>query len=454
VSHPLLTAPIGRSLWRLAAPTTALIVVQIVAGVGETWIVARLGTDSLAGYVLVLPFAALMGNMANGGMGGAVASALARALGAGRHDDARALLLHAVVVALALALLFTVAAWTVLPHLYALMGGSGQALREAVLYGTWWFAGAVLTWLASFLSALLRGSGDTLTPSRLGLIIAPVYIVITMVLTLGVGDWPGVGLLGPAVASIVATAAYVTALALAIRGGKLGFAPAIRGVRLQRRLLAEILNVGLVGSMSTLSASITALVVTALVGSFGTAAIAGYGIGVRSEYFLAPLAFGIGSGLTTMVGVAVGAGDWQRANKVAWVGAVWAFVLIGIIGWAIALLAGPFTRAFTSDAEVTAACIAYLTRVAPFECLFAVGLTLYFASQGTGRLAVPFTASVLRLIVATAGGWYAAETLGLGLNGVFWAWSASLVVYGGVIAGALLVRPWRARADDNAAGLR
>jgi Na+-driven multidrug efflux pump len=125
VSHPLLTAPIGWSLWRLAAPTTALIVVQIVAGVGETWIVARLGTDSLAGYVLVLPFAALMANMANGGMGGAVASALARALGGGRHDDARALLLHALVVALALALLFTVVAWTVLPSLYALMGGSG-----------------------------------------------------------------------------------------------------------------------------------------------------------------------------------------------------------------------------------------------------------------------------------------------------------------------------------------
>ena len=58
---------------------------------------------------------------------------------------------------------------------------------------------------------------------------------------------------------------------------------------------------------------------------------------------------------------------------------------------------------------------------------------------------MPFTASVLRLIVATAGGWYAARTLGLGLNGVFWAWSASLVVYGGTIAGALLVRPWRAR---------
>jgi putative MATE family efflux protein len=445
VSHPLLTAPIGRSLWRLAGPTTALIVVQICAGVGETWIVSRLGTDALAGYVLVLPFTALMANMANGGMGGSVASALARALGGGRHDDARALLLHALVVALGLALAFTVFAWTVLPLLFAVMGGRGQALHQAVLYSSWWFAGAVLTWVASFLSALRRGSGDTLTPSRLGLLIAPVYIGITIVLTLGVGDWPGIGLVGPAVASIVATAGYVTALALAIRRGKLGFVPALAGVRVQRRLLGEILRIGLIGSMSTLSASVTALLVTALVGSFGTAAIAGYGIGVRSEYFLAPLSFGIGSGLTTMVGVAAGAGDWRRANRVAWVGARTAFVLIGSIGWAIALLAEPFARGFTSDADVMAACVAYLTRVAPFECLFAVGLTLYFASQGTGRLTAPLAASILRMIVATAGGWFAVEVLGLGLNGVFWAMAASLVAYGSLIAGALFVRPWRAR---------
>ena len=62
MSHPLLTAPIGRSLWRLAGPTTALIVVQIAAGLAEIWIVGRLGTESLAGYVLVIPFAGLMAN--------------------------------------------------------------------------------------------------------------------------------------------------------------------------------------------------------------------------------------------------------------------------------------------------------------------------------------------------------------------------------------------------------
>ena len=123
-AHPLLNTPIGRSLWRLAAPTTALIVVQIVANIAEIWIVGQLGTEPLAGYVLVIPFAGLMANMANGGMGGSVASALARALGGNRLDDARAILLHAFLVALGFALLFGVLAWTVLPHVFVLMAAA------------------------------------------------------------------------------------------------------------------------------------------------------------------------------------------------------------------------------------------------------------------------------------------------------------------------------------------
>jgi len=94
---------------------------------------------------------------------------------------------------------------------------------------------------------------------------------------------------------------------------------------------------------------------------------------------------------------------------------------------------------------VIAVSISYLTRVAPFECLFGLGLALHFASQGAGRMAAPLTASIVRMVVATAGGWFAIEHLGLGLNGVFWAMAVSLVLCGGTIAGALQVRPWRAR---------
>lgn len=444
MSHPLLTAPVGQSLLRLAGPTTGFMAVQIAVAIAETWFIAQLGADALAGFALVLPFLVLMHNMANGGMGGGVAAALARALGGGRLEDARALVLHALVLATAFTLVFAILGWTVAPAFYRLMGGSGQALAHALAFSDVVFGGCVVVWTSAFLAALLRGAGDAATPGRIGVAMSIVYVPMTGVLTLGLGDWPGFGMAGPGAAGIATMAGQTLLLARAVWRGRLGVVPRLHDARLERRLFGEILRVGVMSSFATVIASLAAVLMTGLVGRFGIEALAGYGVGMRLEYMVSPLAYGIGTGLTTLVGVAAGARDFKRALRVAWFGGLLAFATIGAIGWAAALLPEAWSRLFTADPSVIAASVSYLTRVAPFYCLLGLGLALYFASQGAGRLTVPVVAGLVRVAVATVGGWFAVEHLGLGLDGVFAAMAAGIAVYGCLIAGSLLVKPWRA----------
>lgn len=446
LSHPLLIAPIGRSLFRLAGPTTAVMGVAIFVAISEAWFVAQVGIDALAGIALVIPFITLMMNMANGGMGGGVASALARALGAGRHEDARALVLHALVLGAGCALVFTAFAWTALPGVLRWLGGSGEPLHQALLFSYVWFSGAILQWTVAFLSALLRGGGNAATPGRIGVALSLAYIPLLGVLTLGVGGWPGLGLLGGAIAPLITGAVGIVLYVRAIARGRLGFVPGLKGVRLQPRLFVEILRVGAMGSITTITATLTAMLVTGLVARFGTAALAGYSIGMRLEFMMAPLAFGVGTGATTLVGIAAGAGDWRRAGRVAWIAGLVAAAAMGVIGGTIALMPETWSRLFAVDPDVIAASVSCIVHVAPFYCLFGLGLTLNFASQGAGRMKVPVAASVARLAVAAGGGWLASEKLGLGLDGVFAAIALSLVVYGGLIAGALLIAPWRGRS--------
>ena len=445
MSHPLLTAPIGRSLLRLAGPTTGLMLVQVLVAAVDVYFIGRLGTDALAAVTLVFPFQMLMMNIAMGGMGGSVASSLARALGAGRHDDARALVAHALVLAVVFGLAFTAFAWTVAPALFRLMGGVGGALQGAVAYTQVWFSGSVLLWLFAFLASLLRGSGDAATPGLYGLIATVVYVPLAGALALGIGSWPGLGVVGLAVASMTTTVATVLLLGRVVWRGKLGFSPAFADVHLQRRLFAEILRVGLLGSLTTLTANATAMVMAGLVGRFGVAALAGYGIGVRLEFMVAPIAFGIGTGLITLVGVAAGAGAWQRAVRAAWIGGLISFGALGLVGWTVALMPESWARLFTADPAVVAASAAYITRVAPFYCLFGLALTLYFASQGAGRMVVPAIAGVMRMIATILAGWLAVEKFGFGLDGVFAAIAVGMAVYGGLMGGLLLVAPWRSR---------
>src|SRR5262249_26472153 len=95
----ILGGPIVPALLKLTAPTLIVLVVQTFVSVAETYFVGFLGTDALAGVALVFPVLMLMTMMSNGGIGGGVASAVARAIGAGRMEDADALILHALILA-------------------------------------------------------------------------------------------------------------------------------------------------------------------------------------------------------------------------------------------------------------------------------------------------------------------------------------------------------------------
>lgn len=441
-SHPLLTAPIGRSLLKLAGPTTAVMVVQTLVAIVETFVFGKLGTEALAGFALVFPLMMMMTMMAAGGMGGGVTAAMARAMGGRRIDDARALVLHSMLLAVAMSLLFTLFAWTVAPSLFRLLGGTGAALANAETYAHVLFTGALAIWLNFFFSSLLRGGGDAATPGRYMLLGSLVQMPLSAVLALGVGDWQGFGVSGPAISMLATSLVSAGLQARALWSGKLGFVPSLTGIPLQRRLFWDILRVGLIASFSAFTANLTAMMVTGLVGNFGVAALAGYGIGVRMEFMLVPLAFGIGSALTTLVGVAAGAGNWKRAVHVAWVGSLISGGAIGVLGWIVALVPEGWARLFTGDVQVIGPTVSYITHVAPFYFLFGIGMTLSFASQGAGRMKAPFFAGITRLAVATGGGWYAVTQLHWGLNGVFIAIAAGMIAFGAIISLPLLVKPW------------
>src|SRR2546428_4372626 len=115
-----------------------------------------------------------------------------------------------------------------------------------------------------------------------------------------------------------------------------------------------------------------------------------------------------------MVGTNVGAGNLARARRTAFVGAAMAFALTESIGLVAALFPGAWLSLFTRDPDVVAAGSAYLRVVGPSYGFFGLGLALYFASQGAGRLLWPLLAGFFRLALASIGGWMVIHWLGGG----------------------------------------
>src|SRR5256885_946206 len=102
----ILTGPIAPTLLRLAAPNILLMLVQAVMGAVDAFYFGWLGSDALAGAALVFPMFMLMSAMSTAALGGAIAAAIARALGRGANDQAHALASHGLIIAAVFAGLF------------------------------------------------------------------------------------------------------------------------------------------------------------------------------------------------------------------------------------------------------------------------------------------------------------------------------------------------------------
>jgi putative MATE family efflux protein len=436
----LLEAPIARTLLRLAWPNVTVMLAQASTGLIETFWVSRLGTDALAGMALVFPGFMMMQMLSGGAMGGGISSAIARALGGGRRDDANALVLHAIIINLALGLTFSLLVLAFGPALYRALGGDGGSLDAAVRYSNVVFAGTWLVWLMNALASAIRGTGNMLVPSATVCAGVVLLVPLSPCLIFGLGPFPALGMAGAGIAVVSTTALTTVVLAGYLLSGRsvvrLGWA------RLRRRLFADILRVGAVASITTLQTNLTVALTTALVGSAaGPGAIAGYGTGGRLEYLLVPLVFGLGAPLVALVGTNIGAGQNARALRVALTGGAIAFLLTETVGIAAATWPQAWLGLFGDDPAMIAAGTAYLRSVGPAYGFFGLGLALYFASQGAGKLLWPLFAGMLRLLIAVGGGWIALSLTG-SLGWVFVALSVALVTYGLLLSSAVASGAW------------
>jgi putative MATE family efflux protein len=437
----LIEGPIASTLVRLAVPNMLVMLAQTAVGLVETYFVGKLGTDALAGVALVFPVVMLMQMMSAGAMGGGISSAIARALGGGRRADADALAIHALIIALVFGLAFTVALLPGGRALYAAMGGSGASLQAALTYSKVVFAGAILVWVFNSLANVIRGTGNMATPAIVTCAGVVVLIPLSPCLIFGLGPLPRLGVAGGAVAVVIYYAVGSIALWAYLRSGRSIVRMTFAGVRLRWALFRDILRVGLVAALITVQTNLTIAIATGFVGIFGAAAIAGYGTGSRLEYLLIPLVFGLGGPLVAMVGTNIGAGQRERALRVAWVGAAIAAALCEFIGLSAAAFPRAWLSLFDTDPAMIDAGSRYLHAVGPVYGLFGLGMALYFASQGAGRLLWPLLANFARLIVAAAGGFLALRWSG-SLTGVFMALAVALAAFGLINAAAVASGVW------------
>lgn len=184
--------------------------------------------------------------------------------------------------------------------------------------------------------------------------------------------------------------------------------------------------------------ALTAAIVGA---SAGTQALAGYATAARLEYLLMPIAFGLGAPMVALVGANIGAGQSRRARHIALAGGAMAFVLAELVGLTAALWPQAWLQLFGTDELLLQTGSHYLRIVGPFYGFFALGFSLYFASQGASRLKWLLLAGGLRLLIYVGlGGALLAATGSLTV--FFTVGAVAMALYGLCILASVASRNW------------
>ena len=442
-TQEFLTQPVMPLLIRMSAPNTVAFFIQSIVVLTEVWFISKLGTNSLAAVALAFPLLMITQTMSGGALGGAITSAIARSMGANDIDKAERLIWHSVVISLGGAFTFLLFFLLFGEQLLFLLGGRGDILEESYTYCSYLFLGGLILWLSGSMSAVLRGMGNMRFPATLMICTSFLQVFLSGGFILGWYGFPQIGVPGAAIATLISASVMVIIIFLKLLSKSIPVKLRMKQLILSRDLFNNIFEVAIPASVSPLLTVGTILVLTGLVGTFGTEALAGYGIGSRVEFLMIPLIFGIGTAMTSIVGANIGAKNIIRAETVGIYGGTSAGVVSIFIGLTLALFPDAWIQFFTDDMKAFEVTKLYIQIVGPFYIFQGIGLSLYFASQGANAMKWPTIATIARFLIASIGGGISVHWLGFGIGSIFISSAIAMMIFGTMIFVSIKKGAWR-----------
>ena len=432
--------PIGRSIFILAVPMVLEMVMESIFAVVDVFVVAHLGAEAVATVGLTESMMTMLYALAMGlsiGAGAMVARRIGEKNAEGAAHTAAQVILFGAVVAVLLGALGAAFA----PMLLRAMGGSPEVLAHAS-FTRIMLGGNISVVLLFLLNAVLRSAGDAAIAMRVLWLANAINIVLCPTLVFGVGPIPALGIEGAAIATTIGRSVGVAfALSRLFRPGARVELHA-RHFAFDPSLIMRVIRLSSAATVQVVIGMASWIFLVRILAAFGSAALAGYTIGIRIVIFALLPSFGLANAAATMVGQALGAGKPDRAEAAVWTAGRYGMWFLGTVGAAFVLFAPWIVSIFTADPAVALYAVATLRTVALGFPFYAYGMVLTQSFNGAGDTTTPtyinlFVFWVLEIPLA----WFLANTLGLGPQGVFAAATAAFCSL--AVVSALLFRRGR-----------
>jgi putative MATE family efflux protein len=390
----LLEMSVSRAIFSLAWPTIFAVLLQNLATTVDMIMVGRLGAAEIAAVGFSSMIYWLLSSLIIG-IEASVTAVVARAIGAGRPEEASRGLGQAYILGVTTSIIMAVATFALAPDILNLFGVEPDVYELSVPYLRLLCVGQVFFTIASISSGALRGAGDVRTPMFIGGVVNIIHIILNYMLILGKFGFPSYGVKGAAYGTLISYAAGALIFLILISKKRVGVSISRSDFRLDLNRLWQIARVALPAGAEMIVLQVGLLIYAKFIVDYGTIALSGYQVGMQ----VLSLSFipntGFGTAASTLIGQNLGAGRKQAAKKTGWICMFWGMVSMGLLGVLYFMFTRQIASIFVNDRDVIDVAVSFIRAVALCQGGMAIYFTLSGALRGAGDTRSPLVITLL-----------------------------------------------------------
>ncbi len=346
----MLTEPIGKLLFKKAAPTVLIQLITVIYNTADTYFVAKIDTGASAAVGVVFSLMAII-QATGGSIGMGATSLISPMLGQKRVDDASTVGTSAALMSVIAGALIGALGLVFLRPLVSLIGARGEVIPYAEDYARFILIGAPFMTTAFVLNSVLRSEGQAVY-SMIAMISGGILnLFIDPLLIFGFG----MGIAGAALATMISqmTSFFIMAIIFLRDRSIVRLRPKYIGKK--PSVYLHIVRMGVPTLFRQGMASLSSALLNIMAAPYGAAAVAAISIANKIYMLVRHIVLGVGQGFQPIAGYCFGAKRYSRVKKVFWVATGAATVICLSIALAVYFFREPIMVWFRDDPAVVEA---------------------------------------------------------------------------------------------------
>lgn len=434
---------IFKNILFLSLPSMVTLLLQDAFNLVDMYFVGKLSASALASVSMAGIIVGLLLVAVNGISAGTVAL-VSRHVGEGDIDKADKVVMQSFILGLIMTVIVTIIGCLFAPQMLELLGASEEVVIQGTSYLRITFGGSITIFLTVLMFSALRGAGDPLSPMRILVVSTIANIILDPIMIYGLWGFPRLEVAGSALATIVARAIGMVMVLRVMFQEKSIIKLRAQDFHFNWDIVKNIMKIGTPGALGALVLNISALLLMGIVATFGTFAVAAYGVGMRLNMAVMIPTMGFGVASATLVGQNLGAGKPERAEKSGWVCAGISASIMAILSIVFLLLSGDLISIFNDEIEVVKIGTQFIRILAPSYIFIGSGMTLGRGLEGAGdTIHTMMFSTITMLVLRIPLAWYLPHWFGM--KGIWSSLALTNAIYGIIVAIWFKMGRWKKR---------